>query len=636
MLLKRILPVAILALLFLGGLTAVSPTHSQPNQTPTTAVTLSGAQKKWHPLIIDFTGPYAQETDDAPNPFLDYRLQVNFTGPNGRVYNVPGFFAGDGQGNGSGNIWRVIFAPDAAGTWQYTASFRAGPDVAIDLNPHSGSAHSFDGLSGSVNIAYLTCDEPGFLRWGRLAYVGQHYLKFVDGGYWLKGGTDSPENFLAYIGIDNTVDQGGLHLNFLHLYPEHEADWQAGDPNFTSADTGYDAKGIIGALNYLAAQHVNSIYFLPMNLGGDGQEVYPFIGATETAYDKTHYDISKLHQWGIVLDHAQRKGVALQIVLAETESENEQWFDNGVLGVERKLYYREMVARFGHLLAIKWNISEENDFWVHQIQEFAAYIQALDWAQHPITVHTPLNDFSDYEPILGDGRFSATSIQYTTDLAGSHVEYWRGRSVQAGRPWVLDMDENAEALSHQNADDLRRKILYPVYFSGGNIEWYMGYYEQPIGGDLRLENFRTRETMWRYTWYARRFMVENLPFWQMIPQDHLLQIANATRGAGEVFAKPGEVYAVYMPIVGGQLNLTAVPGLFTMRWFNPHDGVFAGNTVTVAGGGWLDLNSPPSRPTGDWVVLLKQIPTTTFLRQGMAETFLPVINTAGCPAGPIP
>lgn len=80
MLLKRIVPVAILALLFLGGLTAVSPTHSQPNQTPATVVTLSGAQKKWHPLIIDFTGPYAQEIDDAPNPFLDYRLQVSFTG----------------------------------------------------------------------------------------------------------------------------------------------------------------------------------------------------------------------------------------------------------------------------------------------------------------------------------------------------------------------------------------------------------------------------------------------------------------------------------------------------------------------------------------------------------------------------
>lgn len=90
---------------------------------------------KWQPLQISFDGPSASETDNAPNPFLDYRLQVTFTGPGAQQYVVPGFFDGDGNGGGSGNIWRARFAPDEAGGWTWSASFRSGSNVAIDLDP---------------------------------------------------------------------------------------------------------------------------------------------------------------------------------------------------------------------------------------------------------------------------------------------------------------------------------------------------------------------------------------------------------------------------------------------------------------------------------------------------------------------
>jgi hypothetical protein len=79
---------------------------------------LTGDLKTWHTVTVSFIGPTAIETDNSPNPFLDYRLQVTFTGPSGQAYNVPGFFDGDGRGNGSGNIWRVRFTPDEAGQWR--------------------------------------------------------------------------------------------------------------------------------------------------------------------------------------------------------------------------------------------------------------------------------------------------------------------------------------------------------------------------------------------------------------------------------------------------------------------------------------------------------------------------------------
>ena len=82
---------------------------------------VEGQRKVWHPVIVNFRGPAAGETDESPNPFLDYRLKVTFSGPTGKKYNVPGFFAGDGHGGGEGDVWRACFTPDTAGRWSFQA-----------------------------------------------------------------------------------------------------------------------------------------------------------------------------------------------------------------------------------------------------------------------------------------------------------------------------------------------------------------------------------------------------------------------------------------------------------------------------------------------------------------------------------
>src|SRR5271166_6226673 len=141
-------------------------------------VAIEGGLRVWHPLTLTFNGPSARETDNKLNPFLDYRLQVRFTSPDGREFDVPGFFDGDGKGGGSGACWRVRFSPDRPGNWLYRASFRIGPRVAIDLAPEAGMPVSFDGASGMLAIAARDPAAPGFLKWGRLKYAGGYYLKF--------------------------------------------------------------------------------------------------------------------------------------------------------------------------------------------------------------------------------------------------------------------------------------------------------------------------------------------------------------------------------------------------------------------------------------------------------------------------
>lgn len=572
------------------------------------AARVQGQLAKWHPIELDFTGPLMSEADDDDNPFLDYRLEVELTSPTGSVYTVAGFFAGDGQGNGRGDQWRARFSADAIGQWHYRAELRQGHEIAVSLDAQAGRALALDGAAGSFDIAAAPQDAPAFLRQGRLEYVGEHYLKFRDGPFWIKGGTDSPENLLGFAGIDGTFDQGGIDRDFLHDFSAHRADWRDGDPLFAHASTGADSRGLIGALNYLAEQGVNSIYFLPMNLGGDGQDTYPFIGAANTRYDKTHYDISKLYQWNQVLAHAQEQGIALNIVLSETEIENERWLDNGELGVERRLFFRELVARFGYLLAVKWNLGEENDFPRVELDKHADYLQAIDWSGKPIAVHTHINQFYRYGEIVGDPRYQATSIQYEPQFAGQFVEQWRSNSANTGHRWVVDMDENTNGLGSNdaNVNERRKQVLYDVLFSGGNIEWYFGYYPQPLGGDVDAGNFRLRETMWRQMRYAREMMQDELPFWRMQPADSLISGEADNYGGAEVFALANQAYAIYLPASNGneQLNLSGVQGLYRQRWFDPRTGQMHEARSGIAGSAQLSLGNPPSNRGDDWVVLL--------------------------------
>lgn len=566
---------------------------------------VSGTLAVWHPVTVGFAGPSSEETSSSPNPFLDFRLLVTFTGPSGQSYAVPGFFAGDGAGGGSGDRWMVRFAADEAGDWSYEASFRSGAEVAVSLDPGAGTAADFDGATGTFCVEIADAGAEGYRRHGRLEYVGQHYLRLADGTWWIKGGADSPENFMGYAGFDNTVDQpGGAGTDGLsdglHRYAPHIGDWNPGDPDWGDGD----GKGIIGALNYLASEEVNSIYFLPCNLGGDGRETYPYIEVD----DLLHFDLSKLHQWEIVFDHAERKGIALHFVLNETETENENLHDGGTLGTERKLYYRELVARFGHHLALFWNIGEENDYGSAKQIEFAEYIRAVDPYDHPTTVHTHHNQpDAQYDGLVGEAAFDMTSIQLSPDRAGMYTEQWRQESAAAGRPWAVMLDEISPAdtgVTDQNASEIRRLTLWPALLSGSaGVEWYFGYHDLPLGGDMRCEDFRTRSEMWRYTRIARRFVLDNLPFWEMSADDALL---SGEVGSGQVFAEHGETYAIYLPDASGSqaLDLGAASGSFEVRWFNPRTGAFEGETGAVEGGDIAMLGSPPADASEDWVVLV--------------------------------
>ena len=580
-------------------------TITPPSDPGTGAVTINGELKKWHKITLSFDGPAYAETSTGPNPFLDYRLNVTFT--NGaKSYVVPGYFAADGNAAETsaveGNVWRVHFAPDQEGEWNYSVSFRLGANVAISDDPDEGSGISpIDGASGSFIVGPTDKIAPDNRALGRLRYVNQRYLQYAEtGDYFLKGGADAPENFLAYEDFDNTPNIGNRRKS----WAPHADDWKTGDPSWQNG------KGteIVGAVNYLASKGVNVFSFLTMNIEGDDRNVFPYVSDS----DFKVFDCSKLDQWEIVLEHADHLGMYLHFKTQETE--NDQLLDGGDVGQFRQLYYRELVARFGHHLALNWNLGEENTQSRTQRIAMAQWFKDHDPYGHHRVLHTYPNATDNvYNGLIGNqSEYTGVSIQ--TDWRNVHSETakWVERSLNSGKIWVVANDEQGNAntgvppdpgypgYNGSNPDHhaIRQEVLWGNLMAGGaGVEYYFGY--QLPESDLSLQDFRSRDQSWNFVRHALEFF-NALPFEQMTPNDDLVS-------EGWCFALEGQSYVIYFKEGGsGTLELSDNQQ-YTVKWYNPRTGNYAdGSKTSLTGPGEIELGDPPSDPSNDWAVLVSR------------------------------
>lgn len=98
----------------------------------------------------------ANQTFDSrsgTNPFTSVTLTARVTSPSGKVYTVPGFFDGDGNGGPAGNVFRIRLSADEHGTWTWsTTSNRA------DLNGKSGSFVCSGTLAGAFGEGPIVVD----------------------------------------------------------------------------------------------------------------------------------------------------------------------------------------------------------------------------------------------------------------------------------------------------------------------------------------------------------------------------------------------------------------------------------------------------------------------------------------------
>jgi hypothetical protein len=603
------------------------------------SVVIAGELKQWHPTTLTLDGPFAREGDQQPNPFTDYRMEVRFRHESGSPdYRVPGYFAADGRAAESsaqaGTKWRAHLAPDKVGSWTYTICFRQGKHAALNRTKEGQALASYDGKSGSFTIAPTDKTGCDFRGRGRLQYVGKHHLRFAQSGrFFLKAGPDAPETLLAYQDFDGTA---ALKKNVpLKTWQPHVKDWREGNPTWKQGK----GKGLIGALNYLASKGCNTVSFLPYNVGGDGQNVWPMIAPN----DPLHYDCSKLDQWQIVFAHAQTLGLHLHFKMQEQENDDNRRgskredgsvpaaLDGGDLGPARMLYCRELIARFGHNLALNWNLGEENTQSAEQQRAMAQYIHDTDPYDHNIVVHTfPNAQDKVYPPLLGDQSvLTGASLQNDWKVAHQRTLKWVRESARAGKPWVVANDEQGPASMGVPPDpgfegsdgkagkgndkydlhDIRKYTLWGNLMAGGaGVEYYFGY--QLPQNDLLCQNFRSRDRTWDYCRIALNFFRQHdVPFWEMNNANALVDNPKNTN-ARYCLAKEGEVYLVYLPDGDStELDLSGQQGTFQADWYNPRSGDYhrSKNTPLLNAGRKVALGDPPSERREDWLVVVRRV-----------------------------
>jgi len=594
-------------------ITVQSGTSSGCTADGTDPPVVKGEKRRWHPLTVAIDGPCAGE-GASPNPFLDYRLTVTFThNATGTTVEVPGYFAADGDaantGATSGTTWHAHLTPRRTGTWSFETSFRNGTDIAVSLDPNAGTPTSYDEQTGTFTVSATNKSGRDHRGKGILQYEsGERYLRFDDGTYFLKAGADSPENLLAYSEFDGTTNNGGS--NYLRDYSPHVGDWNAGDP----AWDGGRGKGLIGALNYLASEEMTAFSFLTMNVNGDGNDVWPWTTPSSTL----RFDVSKLAQWNVVFSHADSLGLFKHFKTQETE--NDRYLNDGDLGRERKLYYRELVARFGHHHALNWNLGEEYDVYREKndgnqdrLKGYADYIRALDPYDHPIVVHTYPGGKDDvYSGLTGFQNFTGPSIQLggmNDQSANQSVRKWLDASAQDGKLWNVSIDEPGTAGAGLQPDandnhDAAREVLWGTLLAGGDgLEWYFGY--QYANDDLDADDWRSRDQFWDYHRYALDFL-RSLPF-------RTMDADNARLGGedGYVFSDGLDRFVVYLTDGGTGATLDLPSGTFEVEWFDPRNGgsLQAGGMTEVNGGSNTAIGSPPNDQNADWIALVKRAGT---------------------------
>lgn len=627
-----------------GSTSPTTPLSDQPRIEPRQvdgdgSIQITGERKVWHKVTFSLNGPFAHEQDNEPNPFTDYALSITFRQEGLPPLRVPGYFAADGDAANSsaesGTIWRAHFSPPTPGVWKYDLTLVRAPQVALAApGTQPQNIQLIHHVTGTLEVAPSDKSGRDLRAHGQLRYVGKHYLQFAGSEqYFLKIGADAPETLLAYSDFDNTI-AGNPKKAPLKTWAPHVHDWREGDPTW-KGDRG---KGLIGAINYLSSKGCNAFSFLTYNAGGDGDNVWPFIHRD----DKLHYDCSKLDQWGIVFDHGTRMGMYLHFKMQETEIDDHrkhnskkstvpESLDGGDLGMQRKLYCRELIARYSHNLALNWNLGEENTQTTAQQNAMIDYIAELDPYDHNIVVHTfPEQQDKVYRPLLGDrSRLTGVSLQ-NSHISTTHAQAlkWVKTSQQAGKAWVVAFDESGSAAHGQCPDlgyrgfdgrdrtgkmiytehEVRKQTLWGTLMAGGaGCEYYFGY--QFAENDIVCQDWRSRDRSWDYGRHAIEFFHHHrIPFWEMTNQNSL--VGNPENHNRQYcFAKTDQLYLVYLPHGGStKIDLTAAQGEFRVRWYNPRTGgqLQQGSTRQLQGGTSVSIGQPPADHELDWLAVIRK------------------------------
>ncbi len=291
------------------------------------------------------------------------------------------------------------------------------------------------------------------------------------------------------------------------------------------------------------------------------------------------FDVAKLDEWRELFETMQTKGVVPYLLLEDDSAWNR--YDRG-------RYYREIIARFGYLPGLLFNCGEEHNenYRLSQALQFMRQLQQIDPYDHPRGIHNvnrPNNEYVDaqhidFTSIQTGSPGSRTGLQNALEHNRITIDWINRCLARKRRVLVMNFDE-----ARPEED---RRCWWSVYLGGGVWESHVRQpYDRPLSA---------WEPAWTQLGGARTFM-ESLPFWEMQPHNELVKDGHAF-----CLAKPGHVYAFYLP-TGGSITVSLAPNVtYDVVWWNPENGNVGSfqNNETIPGGPQR-LTAPSD---GDWAL----------------------------------
>ena len=507
---------------------------------------------------------------DARNPFTEAVVSGQFgkVGENRRL-TVDGFCD-----SADGSVFRIRFMPWAPGDYNYSITYRQGEFEW----KHAGTFRASDGRRrGPIRV---DPKYPWHFIWEG---TGEHYFFNGTTAFWLMG-------FREDRVIDYSIERlHQLKVNRMRVLLDGAANEYWGEP-------------VVPGENFTMM-------------------LRPWIAARPASFDDpgndfTRFNIPYWQKWERMLRFARERDVIISVVLdisthhAQAPSGSE----------DERRYIRYAVSRLGAFSNITYDLGDDLDSfrdekWAH---ETGTLIEGWDPYKHLASSHPVHREHQD----RASDWFGFTSIQnwshqqHALMLEEREIQKKTGRIIPQTNEeygyedhyphWAAAPPEASAETLRQMAWDIAMAGAYGT--AGESARRGTNVWPDAGGGWI---NGRGDDTQVMFKGYGH--MVDfftSFEWWKTEPHDELVN------NGAYCLAKPGEIYAVYVPIrplcgnpehfgfAGecGEITIKLEPGTYAAKWFS----ATTGETVplpAVQGQTWI-LPKPPGWL--DWALLLEK------------------------------
>ena len=462
----------------------------------------------------------------AGNPFTDGSLKGTFEMAGGPRWQIDGFCDAE-----DGSLYRIRFMPAKVGEYTYSVEYRQGESRATSI----GRFRVVNaGRRGPIRI------DPEN-RWHFIwEGTGEHYFFNGTTAYWLIGWRD-----------DQVIQAS---LDRMHRLK-------------------------INRLRVTIAGRTSLYYGEPVMAG---KSWTPFIKAWPTpadtpddiyhpGFDYTRFSVSYWQKFERALRFARDRDMIFSLVLDMNDSRVHPLPSSE----DEHRFIRYAIARFGAFSNITWDLGDDldsyrNDAWTHAT---GTLIKEWDPYKHLATSHPVDNVHQDRT----SDWFDFTSFQEWSRSQHAFMLAQRKQQQSLGRIIPQTNEEYgyedhyplwAQGLGSESADTLRR-TAWEIVMAGGyqtageTARRGTNIWPDSGGGWM---NGRGDDTMTMFQGYAH--MVDfftSFDWWKTEPHDDLVNAGNYC------LAKPGELYAVYLPH-GGGVTVRLEPGSYEGTWWEAGSG----------------------------------------------------------------